>query len=122
MNKKEKALRFLARSLEIDLENKGVAVTTEKFGAIAETHDGKLKAIVYPNDTGSVKIEGLRLPGIDIRVIDKNNPLHREYPKEAAYILTTYFKREGYDESISGSIFIDERGKFISYERCVKII
>lgn len=121
MNDKEKALRFLAKSLDVDLDNKGVAVTTEEIGACAETHDGKLSAMVFPNGAGYAKIQGLRLPGIRIEIIDRNDPKNEAYPKGAAYKLRTYFKGE-YDESIPGSIFIDENGKFLAHDRCVEII
>jgi len=121
-DEKVRALKFIARSLDVDLEKYRVVTTTETDEARAETHDGRLKAIVYPDDAGSVKVKGLRLPGINIKVIDRSIPLHAEYPKGAVYILQTYFKREEYDEGIPGSMFIDEQGKFLAYEQCVKIV
>jgi hypothetical protein len=121
-NERLRLLKTLADKLGVNIEDSNHAVTTKDIGASVEKYDGSLKAVLFPNDNGSVRIEGLRLPGIDIRVVDKNNEFFSGCPENAVYLIKTYWPKEDMDYNIPGAFYIDSDGKFLAREQCVKII
>jgi|SRR3989344_6668423 len=118
----QRALKFLADRLGVDLNDPRHAVANEEYGARAELKDGSLVAKVFPNDEGSVKVESTHLPGIDIKVLDQtniNNPWVRD---GAVYQITTYLPGKEHNEDVPGSVYIRRDGRLIARLNCVEIL
>lgn len=115
--KRFRLMKNLAGKLEVPLEKSDYAVGSEECGATAELLDGSLRTKIYPCDSGLVMIEGTRLPGIEIEVIDRNNQNTTSAmgPKGGVYAIHTYFP-EGEQKVLTttpGVIYIDSEGRFL---------
>ncbi len=92
MTKKEtdyELLMQLAERLKVNLDTKDCVIATPKKLAFARTSGGELE-VMLSGSQEVVAVEGKRLPGIRISLIDHTNSLSELAPAEAIYEISAY--------------------------------